>query len=50
MTISSILDFEAIGTAILPLLEAALTAGATIGAAVLVARFGWNFFKGFARG
>ncbi len=50
MTVASILDFGAIGTAVQPLLTSALTAGATIGAAIMVARLGWSFFKGFSRG
>jgi hypothetical protein len=50
MTIDSILDFGAIATAVTPLLTAALLAGATLGAGVMVARFGWRFFKGFSKG
>ncbi len=50
MTVASILDFDAISTAVTPLLTAALLAGATIGAGIMVARIGWRFFKGFSRG
>lgn len=50
MVIAELLDFGAIGTAAAPLLTAALVAGATIGIGVMVARFGWRFFKGFSKG
>lgn len=50
MTIASILDFGAIATAVTPLLTAALLAGATIGAGMMVAKLGWRFFKSFSKG
>lgn len=47
---TSLIDFSAIATDITPLLTAAVTTAAGIGAVVLAAKLCWNFFKKFTRG
>ena len=50
MTLTSLVDFSALGTAIEPLMTAGITAAVLIGGSVLAAKLVWGFFKKFARG
>lgn len=47
---TSIIDFSVLKTDMLPALTTAVTAGAALGAVVLLARMGWRFFKSFGKG
>lgn len=47
---TSLIDFAKLGTDIMPLMTAAVTTAAGIGAVVLAAKLCWGFFKKFARG
>lgn len=49
MTLTSLIDFGAIQTAILPLIGVGVTAAALVGATLLAARAGWRAFKSFAK-
>lgn len=50
ISISSILDFGALATAVAPLIGAAVLAAATVGGGVYVAKLGWRTFKSFGKG
>lgn len=47
---TSLIDFTALATDVTPLVSAAVTTAAGIGALVLAARLCWKFFKGFSKG
>lgn len=50
MTITELIDFDALVTAAGPVLAGAVAAAAVFGAGVMVARMGWKFVKSFMHG
>jgi len=48
-TLTSLVDFGAVGDLIAPLMTAAATAAVVIGATILAARVGWKLFRSFAK-
>lgn len=47
---TSLIDFSALSTSILPVITSAVTTAAGIGAVVLAAYLCWGFFKKFLKG